>query len=180
MFSTKTTVRFWTYVKKSDKDSCWNWIGATNGAGYGQFHTDFGKMVAHRISYIMEHGNIPVGMHACHKCDNPLCVNPNHLFIGTAKDKSNDAKSKNRLALGIRRKRQINPIVTLSPAQETIAKMAGTGMTSKEIGQQLQLSAKTVEKHREAINKILGINTTAQLVHYLLHHKKIKNIFDFS
>jgi len=80
---------------------CWLWTGSVNNSGYGQF-TMFGRIVgAHRVSYELHNGvigrdNKDKTLHVLHKCDNPLCVNPDHLFIGTAKDNVTDMISKGR------------------------------------------------------------------------------------
>ena len=81
---------------------CWLWIAAYNTNGYGYFRT--GSMVnrtrrneqAHRVSYKLYKGDIPQGLHVCHKCDNKSCVNPEHLFLGTVKDNMQDCVRKNR------------------------------------------------------------------------------------
>jgi hypothetical protein len=81
---------FWDYVLKGD--GCWLWLGATNEAGYGLYH----KQRAHRVAYELTYGPIPSGMLACHSCDNPPCVRPDHLFPGTTKENVHDALKKNR------------------------------------------------------------------------------------
>ncbi len=88
-------VRFWNKVKK-EESGCWNWIGALR-SGYGIIKID-GKLIStHRLSYILTNGNIPEGMFICHKCDNPKCVNPDHLFLGTRSDNMIDALNKGRI-----------------------------------------------------------------------------------
>lgn len=86
--------RFWRKVDKTD--SCWNWTGAKFLTGYGMVRLDGKNFGAHRLSYVMKHGSIPSGLIICHKCDNPSCVNPDHLFAGTYKDNAQDMIAKGR------------------------------------------------------------------------------------
>lgn len=85
--------RFWRFVEKTD--SCWIWNGGKN-AGYGIFSKGNKSRIAHRVSYEMHFGPIPENTEVCHRCDNPSCVRPDHLFLGTAKDNSDDKFSKGR------------------------------------------------------------------------------------
>lgn len=78
---------------------CWIWLAAQSSSGYGRTCINQIFIVAHRASWEYHNGPIPEGMHVLHKCDTPLCVNPNHLFLGTLKDNTQDA---------IRKKRQSN------------------------------------------------------------------------
>ena len=87
---------FWKKVDKKDNSSCWIWIGAHCNHGYGQMRINNKMKMAHRISWIIHFGNIPEGLEVCHKCDNPECVNPSHLFLGTHQDNMDDRKSKGR------------------------------------------------------------------------------------
>lgn len=82
--------------------ACWIWQGAKNKKGYGFTSLPGGKKItAHRASYIVFRGEIPTGMLVCHKCDNPSCVNPDHLFLGTAQDNTSDMIKKGRIHLVI-------------------------------------------------------------------------------
>ena len=74
---------------------CWNWIGALN-KGYGTCRVRKIQRPAHRMAFIIQNGAIPDGLHVLHKCDNPRCVNPEHLFTGTASDNMLDMVSKKR------------------------------------------------------------------------------------
>jgi predicted DNA-binding protein YlxM (UPF0122 family) len=78
------------YVKK--ESGCWEWVGVTAKNGYGRF---WGNFLAHRVSYAL-YKECPKGFFVCHKCDNPPCVNPDHLFLGTAKQNTQDMISKGR------------------------------------------------------------------------------------
>jgi hypothetical protein len=90
--------RFWFSVQKSE--GCWRWTGSGNGHGYGQI-TDAGKMMAtHRLSWEMHNGPIADGLCVLHHCDNPACVRPDHLFLGTRKDNAIDMVGKGRQLRG--------------------------------------------------------------------------------
>ena len=93
--------RFWDKVNKQTKMDCWEWIGAINSGGYGSFDTGEEITNAHRVAWEMVYGEIPKhdsyhGMCICHICDNKLCVNPKHLFIGTHEDNMKDMSKKGR------------------------------------------------------------------------------------
>jgi len=111
-----TNYRFSTAYRKSPIDvrfhqsytkipnGCWNWLGATSFKGrkwsYGIINKDKKPYLAHRVSWELHNGPIPKEMDLCHKCDNTLCVNPDHLFLGTQADNNRDRDLKGRKAMG--------------------------------------------------------------------------------
>lgn len=98
-----TPEKFWKYVNKTD--GCWIWTGPKfpNGYGASRMSNSGPKMNAHRIAWILTNGPIQDGLHVCHNCpggDNPICVRPDHMFLGTCKDNLADCSAKGRMHPG--------------------------------------------------------------------------------
>ena len=90
--------RFWAKVDKRGDDECWMWTSTCNWRGYGRFWIGYDRFAAHRIAWGLHYGEPPpADLDVCHHCDNPGCVNPHHLFLGTARDNMQDASRKGRL-----------------------------------------------------------------------------------
>jgi 5-methylcytosine-specific restriction endonuclease McrA len=93
-YSLKFPDSFWKKVDKTN--SCWVWVGAKDVCGYGQHVKKFGTTKAHRISYILKYGDFNKTLKVLHRCDNPSCVNPSHLFLGTQQENVQDMVKKAR------------------------------------------------------------------------------------
>ena len=112
------------------KSGCWEWFRAKNKGNYGLHNCPKECRLAHRVSWVIYYGEIPNKLHVLHKCDNPPCVNPDHLFLGTDGDNAKDMIRKNRQCLGVKRRgtkltvAKVLKIKKLLQAGESRAKIA--------------------------------------------------------
>lgn len=91
--------RFWDKVNKTGE--CWVWTAGKNSHGYGAFKLDGKTVGSHVVAYMITNGcPVPKGMEVCHTCDNPPCVRPDHLWLGTRRDNAQDAARKGRTSHG--------------------------------------------------------------------------------
>lgn len=130
--------RLWSRVDK--KGECWVWLGHRGRAGYGYIgrgRKSEGIALVHRVAYELEVGPIPDGLFVCHRCDNPPCVRPDHLFVGTQQDNMRDAllKGRTRGASGLRN--------------------WNARLTSEEVARVRQLDAAGMERKKTA--RLFGI-----------------------
>lgn len=125
--------RFWSKVRKT-KD-CWEWLGSKNPKGYGHISHREKIAQAHRVSWAMHNGELPPGLHILHKCDNPSCVRPDHLFLGKDKENAVDRERKGRGAS------KLTPDII-----HKIRVLYQEGKTQKEIGEMLGKSKMTISR----------------------------------
>ena len=131
------TERFWANVDKSG--DCWEWMASKNTYGYGCLRFEGKQGQAHRFSWFLHHGEIPKGMLVCHTCDNPGCVNPAHLFLGTPKDNTLDAVKKGRMGAG-----EANGRAKLS--NDDVLSIREDDRTSRVIGLDYGVQASAIRK----------------------------------
>lgn len=87
--------------KINTETGCWEWLGLLHTTGYVRFRVGDKKIYGHRYSYELKYGKIPEDLICCHTCDNPICINPDHIFLGTKKDNIRDAMTKGRFPTAV-------------------------------------------------------------------------------
>lgn len=127
---------------------CWPYMGALRFNGYGAFSVNNRNVPAHRVSYELHVGSIPDGMMVCHTCDRRDCVNPAHLFLGTAQDNVNDMVAKGRDSFGDNiGERNGQSRLTADDVQQ-IRKLVADGYTNAEISKIFPVVPRTISNIR--------------------------------
>lgn len=119
-------------IKIDEETGCWMWQAFRNPKGYGMIYYDGRVWLAHRLSFTLHRHNIPGGLCACHSCDTPSCVNPDHIFLGSNADNVQDAVNKGRIPFGESRS---NSKLTDELVMEMVSKYAN-GATSRELSEE--------------------------------------------
>lgn len=154
----ETYDRFLASVDRQPDDGCWLWTANVMKNGYGYFCVRGKEGSAHRYSYEKHTGPIAPGLHVCHRCDVPRCVNPSHLFLGTPKDNTADMVAKGRYAtpkrlaamklVGARKRGSRHPLSKLTNLQrEGIAsRLLAGGCTKYRLAKEYGVSQKTIAR----------------------------------
>lgn len=129
---------------------CIIWKGYVQSGGYGQVYTKNGRMLVHRKTYMEVYGPIPPGMYVCHQCDNKLCINPKHLYLGNPKDNTQDAYIKNIIPKpnnkNIPRKRVLS--------KDDVLYIRNSKQTLKDLSHTFKVSKATISMVRRGLRKI--------------------------
>lgn len=141
--------RFWLHVQRKSKTACWLWTGFANP--YGSIQVNGRPCGSHRVAYALTHGAIPNGAFVLHECDDPRCVNPNHLFLGTSQANMEDMRLKGRSTKGRARRAGSYPVGErhykarlTERSVRRIRAMAAQGVTQKTLAERFGVSCGAV------------------------------------
>lgn len=137
--------RFWSKVSKT-KSGCWEWTGWKNQCGYGCLEIKGKEYRAHRLSYELHYKKSPDMLQVLHKCDNPCCINPEHLFLGTQADNVRDMVEKKR---GVNLCGEKHGMSKLYP--ELVRYIRTSPLSEKELGKQLKISPSAIGNARRGV-----------------------------
>lgn len=140
--------RFWSKVDKKAPNECWVWKGSFKENGYPQLGVGSitngtrTMRMAHRLSWLIHFGEVPPKQFVLHHCDNPKCVNPNHLYLGNNADNMRDAANRNRICNGTR-----HSFAKLNPAKvRRIRKLFSKGKNCHQIAKSLGVASATIQQ----------------------------------
>ena len=140
--------RFWRKVKRGSSDECWPWTGSVSSWGYGDAYYLGRRTNASRIAYSLANNVIPDGMVVCHSCDNRLCCNPSHLWVGTQGDNVRDCNEKKRGRGQFSQGEHPRHAAKITPA--TVLEIRRLhfidGVSQSEIGRRIGLHSSTVSR----------------------------------
>ena len=151
----RTKELFWSKVDTSGE--CWVWQACRSAFGYGRIRIEGKEYRAHRVSYIWEYGPIPDGVEVCHRCENPPCVRPSHLFLGSHSVNMTDASTKGRNATHLyperrpRGERHGNTHLKVGDVDE-IRKLALSGIPQRTLAKRYSVHQATI--HRIVRHKV--------------------------
>jgi hypothetical protein len=143
--------RFWSKVAIGEPGECWEWQRSRNADGYGQFKLASGESPqrASRVAWMLSFGDIPDGLWVLHRCDNPPCCNPAHLFLGTAADNHADMRAKGRAA-GYRHQNYlalVQGVRHLTDEEIQLARhLHGQGASCRSIARRLNVAHTTISR----------------------------------
>lgn len=137
--------RFEAKVKKME-NGCHEWQSTLHRDGYGKFWHETGQVQAHRMSYQIHHGEVPDGMWVLHRCDNRKCVNPEHLYLGDAKQNAQDMHNRGRA---------VGRLVYGVEAVERARQLYAEGRSQQSIADELGIHQTTISKYIRGAQKRL-------------------------
>ena len=135
--------RFYAKTKRNTVNGCLEWTAALDGCGYGRININGVNQKASRVAWFLAHGEWPGDLHVCHTCDNRLCVEPDHLFLGTAKDNNDDKIAKGRHGMSWRtaQKRKFSKEQVLE-----IRKRASEGSSCSSLAREYSVAVSTIQR----------------------------------
>lgn len=151
---------FWAKVDKRGPTECWPWTGAVTTHGYGSVKFQQRYRGAHRLAYILTNGQPQEGLQVCHRCDNRLCCNPAHYFLGTKKDNAVYSMNKGRNVFG---ERNVHAILTEAKVREIRARWRSNGKRACAAVNNASELAKEYGVRREAILAVAARRTWKHL-----------------
>lgn len=139
-YTSKDVKRFWSKVDQSGgEDACWTWSAYRNTRGYGMFGLCCRPILAHRFSYAIANGPFDNSLLVCHHCDNPSCVNPKHLFLGTFLDNVRDRDAKGR-RMAPRGEKHTSSKISAQQVIEIRERYASGGISLQELANEFSSS----------------------------------------